>query len=330
MRKVKIAFIGLNSYSHSVMIYESILKQSELFEVVGYCCPENEAEYLAHKMYVFEGLRELTLDEILNNPEIEAVAIETDEIYLTKYALLCAKAGKHIHMEKPGGQNEADFEALVSEMKKSGKVFHIGYMYRYNSMICEVIRQAKNGELGTITAVEAQMNGYQGLEMRKWLKDFKGGMMFFLGCHLIDLIMQILGEPQNVVPFNRSLNMGADAEDLSLAVLEYKNAFGFAKSNALEVGGFARRQLVVAGTKKTVEIKPLEMFCENDLLYTEKCEYPSLDWDNTKVFTKSEKYDRYDNMMKAFAEYVTGEKQNPFTLDYELALYKTILKACGV
>ena len=330
MRKVKIAFIGLNSYSHSTMIYESILKQKELFEVVGFTCPENEAEYLAHKMYVFEGLRELTLDEILENPEIEAVAIETDEIYLTKYALMCAKAGKAIHMEKPGGCDLAEFEELINTLKEKGSVFHIGYMYRYNETICEVIRQAKSGELGTITAVEAQMNGYQGLEMRQWLKSFKGGMMFFLGCHLIDLIMQILGTPQNVVPFNRSLNIGADTEDLGLAVLEYKNAVAFAKTTALEVGGFARRQLVVSGTKKTVEIKPLEMFAEGDLLYTEKCEYPSMDWDNTKVFTKSEKYDRYDKMMSTFAEYVRGDKQNPFTLDYELALNKTVLKACGV
>ena len=39
--------------------------------------------------------------------------------------------------------------------------------------------------------------------------------------------------------------------------------------------------------------------------------------------------DRYDNMMRAFAEYVNGEKENPFTPDYELELYKTILKCCG-
>jgi predicted dehydrogenase len=203
-------------------------------------------------------------------------------------------------------------------------------MYRYNEMISEVISSAKNGELGTITAVEAQMNCFHGDEMRRWLKCVKGGMMFYLGCHLIDLIMQILGEPEKVVPFNRSSNIGADTEDLGLAVLEYENAVAFAKTTALEVGGFARRQLVVSGTKRTVEIKPLEMFAEGDLLYTEKCEYPSFGWDNVKEFTKSEKYNRYDKMMATFAELVRGEKQNPFTLDYELALYKTVLKACGV
>ena len=43
--------------------------------------------------------------------------METDEIYCTKYALLAAKAGKHIHMEKPGGLELADFEELIATVK---------------------------------------------------------------------------------------------------------------------------------------------------------------------------------------------------------------------
>jgi hypothetical protein len=35
-------------------------------------------------------------------------------------------------------------------------------------------------------------------------------------------------------------------------------------------------------------------------------------------------------MMESFAAYVRGEKENPYTLDYELDVYKTVLKTCGV
>ena len=38
--------------------------------------------------------------------------------------------------------------------------------------------------------------------------------------------------------------------------------------------------------------------------------------------------DRYDNMMRAFAEVVRG-KENPYPYDYELGLYELILRACG-
>ena len=103
MRKIRIAQIGVNFYSHGPDIFRSLVKQSDLFEVVGYCLPENERQRLPEKVSVFEGYPELTLDEVLNDPSIDAVVIETDEIYLTKYALLAARAGKPMHMEKPWG-----------------------------------------------------------------------------------------------------------------------------------------------------------------------------------------------------------------------------------
>ena len=37
-----------------------------------------------------------------------------------------------------------------------------------------------------------------------------------------------------------------------------------------------------------------------------------------------------DTMMASFAAMVRGEKENPYTYEYELNLYKTVLKACGV
>lgn len=38
---------------------------------------------------------------------------------------------------------------------------------------------------------------------------------------------------------------------------------------------------------------------------------------------------RYDEMMFDFAAFVRGEKQNPFSYEYELQLHKMVLKACG-
>ena len=39
-------------------------------------------------------------------------------------------------------------------------------------------------------------------------------------------------------------------------------------------------------------------------------------------------YERYDAMMRNFAEMVRG-KENPYSYDYELGLYRLILKSCG-
>lgn len=330
MRRIKIAQIGINQYSHAPEILGSIRKQTELFDVVGIVYPEREKERIPVKYEKIADFPELTLEEVLNDPEIEAVTIETDEIYLTKYALMAAKAGKHIHMEKPGGADLETFKELIDTIRKTGKVFHIGYMYRYNPYVVDLLERIKKGELGQILSVDAEMSCIHARQLRQWLQELPGGMMFYLGCHLVDLILQIQGQPKNILPLNRSTKLETDADDFGMAILEYDTGVSVAKTSAKEVGGYARRQLVVAGTEGTVELKPLEMFVPGKGIYTGKTEYFNKAWDDLGEKSQTPLFDRYDGMMAGFASYVRGDKENPYTLDYELELYQTVLKACGV
>lgn len=329
MRKIKIAQIGFNENSHSIQIFMSMAKQSDIFEIAGYVMPENERERIPSILKHLEPYKELSLEEVLTDPEIEAVTIETDEIYLTKYAKLAAKHGKKIHMEKPGGTCIEDFRDLIRTVKENNLLFHTGYMYRYNPCVIELMEKIKSGKLGEIISVEAQMNCNHKPEVRQWLENFPGGMMFFLGCHLVDLVLQIKGIPDNVIALNRStMSDGVTSKDFGMAVFEYENGVSFVKTNANEIGGFNRRQLVVTGTKGTIEIKPFEV-CTDDGQYTVMKKYEDSDWHTKGESIKTDIYDRYDDMMSSFAQMVRGEKENPWGCDYELILYEHILKACG-
>lgn len=331
MRKIKIAQIGTSVCSHGNQVWKSLTKQTDIFDIVGYALPENEREKFPNNMKAFEGYREMTVEEILADPEIEAVTIETEEIYLTKYALMAAKAGKQIHQEKPGGTSYEDFKALIDLVKEKDLIFHTGYMYRYNPYVDETINRVKAGELGHVFSVEAQMNGAHPIVKRQWLDTFPGGMMFFLGCHLIDLIVQIMGEPKKVTPFNCTSGMnGITSCDIGMAVLEYDNGVAFAKTSANEVGGFIRRHLTVAGENGTVVLQPLE----NPVPGGQNCILKGF-YDPKKIQPENETrscepFDRYDGMMAAFAAMVRGDKKNPYTYDHELMVYKTVLRACGV
>ena len=330
MKKIRIAQIGTSLNSHGNHIFNTLKNNPDIFEVAGYHLPENEREKFPERMPDFEGCRELTLSEILENPEIEAVTVETEEIYLTKYAQMAADHKKHIHMEKPGGVNPAEFEKLIETVKKNKTVFHTGYMYRYNPYVAELKEQIKNGELGDIISVEAQMNCFHNESTRQWLENFPGGMMFFLGCHLVDLVFSIQGKPEKIIPLNKCSGVGGvTSEDFGMAVFEYKNGVSFVKTSAVELGGFERRQLVVSGTRKTVELKPLEWYVEDGKQITGRFTRESPGWTS---FTEKENcapFDRYEPMMRAFGEMVMGKKDNPYDYDYELGLYKTVLKACG-
>ncbi len=334
MRKIRIAQIGVNQHSHGREIFYTLKKMPEIFEVVGYTLVEDEEETCKDQLYIFEGYPRLTLDEILNDPTIEAVTIETDEIHLTKYALLAAKRGKHIHMEKPGGAELDEFEKLIELVKGGDKVFHIGYMYRYNPYIKEALDRAKSGELGEIFSVEAQMNRLDGSATCEWFGSFKGGMMFYLGCHLIDLILQFQGQPQKIIPLNCSTHIdGVDTEDFAMAVFEYPNGRSFIKVCGREVGGYERRQLVICGSKGTIEIRPLEATGKGIKysIFSGMREAIKDEQGHTSHQSKqSDEFDRYQSMLTAFSEMVRGEKKNPYTTDYELELYRTLIKCCNV
>ncbi|MBE7014430.1 MAG: Gfo/Idh/MocA family oxidoreductase [Ruminococcaceae bacterium] len=328
MKKIKVAQIGTSENGHGNFIWKSMIKQKDIFDVVGYALPENEREKFPDRSKAFDGYKEMTVEEILNNPEIEAVVVETEEIYLTKYAFMVATAGKHLHMEKPGGVDLCNFKKIVETLKSKKLTFSTGYMYRFNPKIQEALKKVKNGQLGKIYSVEAHMDCKHPAKVRQWFQNFPGGIMFFLGCHLIDLIYQIQGEPEEIIPFNCSTGYDeVTANDYGMVVFKYKNGVSFAKTCAIENGGFLRRQLVICGEKGTIEIKPLEASADGGL-YTVMNEAYSTDWHKEWDTSKSEVYDRYDGMMRNFAEIVRG-KENPYSYEYEFGLYKLTLRACG-
>lgn len=190
-------------------------------------------------------------------------------------------------------------------------------------------------KLGEIYAIEAQMNCYHAPVKRQWLKNYPGGMLYFLGCHLVDLVYSICGMPEEVIPLSTNVGSeGVTAEDFGMAVFKYKNGVSFVKSTAVELGGFERRQVVICGTKGTVEIRPTEhlitdrpdLFSAQTTGVRETYSYDCCaegDYHNTDVVG------RYDAMFRAFAEYVRGEKKNPYDYEYERTIHKLVLKACG-
>ena len=123
-------------------------------------------------------------------------------------------------------------------------------------------------------------------------------------------------------------NTQTEADDIGMAVFEYDNAVSFAKTSAVELGGFERRQLVVTGSKKTVEIKPLEWWEGSNITTTRRTATDPL-WRGVGEVETTPTFNRYDTMMQSFAAMVRGEKENPWSYDYELELYKLVLKACG-
>ena len=338
MKKIRIAQIG-TEHDHAKQVIDTLSQLFDVFELVGYCHTQEELDGINQGMYTdekYKDYKKFTLSQILAMDDLDAVAIEAEDAYLVKYANMFAQKGVHVHMDKPGSQSAQDVEEMLSNMKKSGKIFSIGYMYRHNPAIKRILEKVENGELGEIFCVEAQMSRNDGISKRKWLGSYKGGMNFFLGCHLIDLIVQIQGIPEKVIPLSCSTNLdGVDSQDYGMALLVYKNGISFEKTCASERGGFARRQLVVCGSKGTIEIKPLEESVDayrkksvlSEAIVTSGDYY---EWSTPIKRSQDLYFHRYAEMLMDFADRIKSNEQGKYTLEYEALIHRIILCACSI
>ncbi len=336
MKKIRIAQIG-TLHDHAIFAFEAICKLSDIYEIIGWFEPDDAAKEKARMHPLYSRYRKLSEKELFDSKP-DAVVIETFELDLTKYALRCAELGIHIHMDKPGGSDLSEFEKLIDTVKKKNIVFHTGYMYRYNPALQKAEELIRSGRLGEIYSVEAHMSCTHPTQKRTWLASLPGGMMFYLGCHLIDIILRFQGMPKRITPHNfRSGFLGATGEDNTFCLFEYENGVSFAKTSAIEPGGFNRRQVTICGTRGTYEIKPLEDYFDasdvaklcSHATFAFAAEDGTFTWKNSAVSKESfGPFDRYQPMMTAFSKMVRGELENPYTPDYELELYKIILKCC--
>jgi len=118
---------------------------------------------------------------------------------------------------------------------------------------------------------------------------------------------------------------GCDSENYGFAVLKYPKGVSFVKTACEEANGFTRRQLVVCGTKGTIEIKPMEIPCTGGLMKAAG----SFTVNGKTELLESEPFERYAAMMQDFVNHVLGRNENPCGYDYEKALFRAVMACCG-
>lgn len=339
MKKIKIAQIGMG-HDHAGVMFAALRRMTDIFEVVGYAeVPEDDLDYISSKehyknsLWAYEGAKKYTVEEILSMRDLDAVTVETYDLNLVKYAQKAADKGLHIQMDKAAGENAEEFENLLKTVKEKKLVFNMGYMYRFNPLIRQAFERVQKGEIGRVYAVDADMSCYYSRNKRTWLECFQGGMMQYLGCHLIDLIVRLQGIPEEIIPYNYAT--GADgvlAKDVAFALLKYSGGISTVKSSMIDAGGYVRRHLIIHGEKGTIQICPLEKGEGGPSnISTRMTDYlPSDGWHGVGRTTNSGVFDRYEGMLSAFAAMIRGERTLEVDLETEARIQRCLLAANGM
>ena len=165
--------------------------------------------------------------DLLNREDIDAVVICTPDQLHREMTVAALEAGKHVLCEKPMALTREDCAAMVAAGKKSDKKLMIGQICRYTPGFKLAKELIDRGEIGELFYVESEYaHDYSKIlrDVHAWRADplrhgYLGG-----GCHAVDLLRWIAGDPYEVMAYaNRKMLTFLPTDDCTISIMKLPN-----------------------------------------------------------------------------------------------------------
>jgi scyllo-inositol 2-dehydrogenase (NADP+) len=142
-----------------------------------------------------------SLEELLADPAVELVIVNTPNYTHFDYAKQALLAGKHVIVEKPFTVTETQGQELIALAKLTGKKLSCYQSRRFDSDYRTVKRVIDSGVLGKLVEAEMRYDRFTPTLSPKTHKETPGpgtGLLYDLGSHLVDQALQLFGDPDAV------------------------------------------------------------------------------------------------------------------------------------
>ena len=342
-KKLRIVQFGV-SHEHADGKLATIKALPDEFELAGVVDDRDTAtpRYpLRRPDSMLEGVPILTEEQVWADKTLDAVFVEVTNCDLIPVAERVLAHGLPMHLDKPGGESYARYAKLRTEAKARGLHVQMGYMFRANPAINWLTTAIHNGVFGEIYGIEADMDhGYGDDGYRRYLGSFQGGILYNLGCHLVDFFVSMLGEPSSARPpvLRDAPGSAPGSRDNCLGILEWDaGAIGIVRSCDRNRVYFPARRLRINGTNGSAELCPIERFDGQPLLVELKLRNPAGGLPagrqtlNLGAQGTRGNVDRYIDQLRQFARIVRGEEKEPDDLcEHDLAVQRAILRMSGI
>jgi len=321
--RIRCGTIGID-HAHALDVLEEILKSDD-YALVGVCEPDDAIREEKQDLPIFEGLSWVTEDDLLGDPTVQLVVVETGVKRLLRYGRAAIDAGKHLHIDKPPGTSLSEWKALLDAAGAKDLLVQMGYMYRYNPGFDLIRGAVRDGWLGDVYSIQASMCTGLPAQRRAEMAFHPGGIMLELGCHLIDIICVIMGPPEKVTPFLRhDAPTDEGLADNCLAVLEYDKAMATVEVAALEPAAFPTRRFKIAGPKGKIILEPLEP-PKIRMYLSEAAGGYGHGWHDIEL----PGLPRHARDLADLAACIRGEAGFAYSKDHDYHVQRTVLRACG-
>ncbi|GAB3915618.1 Gfo/Idh/MocA family oxidoreductase [Mucilaginibacter boryungensis] len=182
-----------------------------------------------------------TVDELLNDPEIELIVVNTPGYTHFDFARQALKAGKHVLIEKPVAATTAEFKALYDLSRETGNHVMVYQNRRWDSDFLAVKQVIESGRLGNLIEVNFRYDRYKPeLSPKKFKEDATlppNGLVYDLGPHLIDQAISLFGRPLSFRKITAIHRENSEVIDYFSFQLTYPNQLNVNLTSGLLIAG---------------------------------------------------------------------------------------------
>jgi len=132
--------------------------------------------------------------EILDDPEIDAVYIPLPNHLHKEWTIRAADAGKHILCEKPLALDADQSLEMIGAAEANSVVLMESFMYRYHPRILSVLEMVRSGAIGTLKTIESGFTFYMHDKDDIRMKpEMGGGALMDVGCYCVNISRLMAG-----------------------------------------------------------------------------------------------------------------------------------------
>jgi len=189
---LKLGILGCGGFT-----IRRILPALREIDAIRIVCIQNrnqaKAEAIAHQFNIPRAVSRR--EDLLSDPEVEAVHITSPNFLHEEDTLACAKAGLPTLCEKPLSTSLESVDRMIEAFERRSIPFFVGHQMRFKPAIQKAKELLRAGEFGTLLQLRAYYYS-RTIPAGNWRLDKGngGGALQEIGIHLVDLVHFISGE----------------------------------------------------------------------------------------------------------------------------------------
>lgn len=223
MQSINVGLVGVANHGNTIRV---AIQGAEGLHLYG--CYDINTEAMNHCAQQHGCIAYASYEAMLEDPNIQAVALVTPNHLHAGQMEAAFKAGKHVFVDKPITNTIAEAQTMIALAEASDKVLYVGHNTRNRRVFRRAKALLQEKAIGTIIAIEANLSRIVGLtpEMPAWKADIKNAPilpMTQLGIHFVDVALSLIAPVRRVSCFARTAALQGTAYDTTTALLELEN-----------------------------------------------------------------------------------------------------------